>query len=856
MGLWTRYFLRCDRCDYVYFLQSITGQHEAPKEWIYSEGSQEFFPLVRRLGWCLSCAGIQFHEHIPTKDDIDSSVDKLRRQLHLFESGELPWYGIPRANHARMVVATSPSWHQWSKSRPRGRCLACGTEHVMEIAPSLLEECKGPLPFAHPGCGGALICGSDEEGMHVNGKRFDPNHPISYLSYSYAGFPSGAHIDQFWHKLEAKHPGATLELRTAVANVASGKAMAGSALTFRSLSGQASQAQLGAAIFDFICRELEDRPPDPGAPDSLSSRFPEVHALAALLIRDLVFKLPPAQRSRPIAPARPPKTAVVLTTAIHRSPFYLLSVSTRDDRRRIVAQAEERALHLDAETCQKARADLTNPRTRLSAEVAWLPGISPRRASALVETLKSLPWDIRGEDGLPALAKANLLAAASEAIDEKFSSDEVSEFIHNFALLVEDIDPGDVLRSINEDRAVSGFPEVRDIDLIEAELTERKRYYRNAIKAALNRLNSPELLAAMTMVVDNATLGGQVHAPELIDELVDAYAVETQGVLSKESQNADRLIRAALESAKVGEAAVRPMIDKLESVARTWDKIARPIQLSSKARGLEHEPSKQLAYSIRSFAIDLFNEHDLLVQSQRLTKLLSELFAELPEFVERVSADAQALSKIAMQRQKSEREQRQWEEEIAFNADVGAVFKDSLSISAKGISWKDEIYPLSSITRVRWGGVRHSVNGIPTGTDYTVAFGDNRTESVVSIKREATYTKFTDKLWRAVCVRLMTDILKALKDGSEVQFGKAAVRDEGITLIKHKFFGSNEAVRYLWAQVHIWSSDGAFVIGAKDDKKVHVSLSYIDVPNVHILEQMIRMAFKQSGLRRLSELLG
>ena len=563
-----------------------------------------------------------------------------------------------------------------------------------------------------------------------------------------------------------------------------------------------------------------------------------------------------SQEQSPVGPISRRRPGRELTTVLHGSPFHLLSVSMRDDRRKIVAEAEEQALHLDAETCQKARSDLTNPRTRLSAELAWLPGLSPRRASALVETLKLRPWDIRQENGLPALAKANLLAAASEAVDAEFSSDEVSDFIHDFALLVDDIDPDDVLRSINEDRAVSGFPEVRDIDLIEAEIAERKRYYRNAVKAALNRLNSPELVATMTMVVENATLDGEVHAPDLIDELVDAYAVETQGVLSKESQNADRLIRAALESAKAGEAAVRPLIDKLESVTRTWDKIAQPIQLSSKARGLEHAPSKELAYSIRGLAIDLFNEHDLLVQAQRLTKLLSELFSELPEFVERVSADTQSLSDIARQRQKSEREQRQWEEEIAFSADVGMVFKDALAISAKGISWKEKTYPLESITRVRWGGVRHSVNGIPSGTDYTVAFGDNRTESVVSIKREATYTKFTEKLWRAVCARLMTDILGTMKNGSEVQFGEAAVRDDGITLIKHKFLGSNEAVRYPWSQVQIWSADGAVVIGAKDDKKAYASLSYIQVPNAHILEQIIRMAFKKAGFRRLSDLLG
>lgn len=360
----------------------------------------------------------------------------------------------------------------------------------------------------------------------------------------------------------------------------------------------------------------------------------------------------------------------------------------------------------------------------------------------------------------------------------------------------------------------------------------------------------------MTLAVERATIGGEVHAPELVDELVDAYAVEAQDVLTREAQNADRLIRATLESASRGEVAVRPLIDKLESVARTWDKIAQPIQLSSKARGIEHEASHELAYAIRGLALELFNKHDLLVQSQRLTKLLSELFSELPEFAERVSADTQALSNIAKQRQKSAREQREWEEEIAFSAEVGLVIQHTLSISVKGVSWKEKTYPLESITRVRWGGVRHSINGVPTGTDYTVAFGDIRTESVVSIKREAVYAKFTERLWRAVGVRLMSEILLTLKKGSEIRIGEARVRDEAISLIKHKFLGSNEVVRCTWAQVQMWSADGAVVIGAKQDKKAYVSLSYIEVPNAHLLEQIVTMAFRQPGLTRVSQLLG
>lgn len=855
MGMCSRDLVRCDKCGDVHSLESTAIPNSAYTQSVYKNNTNESFPLIERLGWCKDCNGLRSHEHIPTITDIDAFVEEIKAELAKFVSGEWDWYGKRRADHARLVIKSRRAWHSWSRTRNRGRCLTCGSAHVTAIDPVAISERKGKLPFSHPGCGGSLNFGTDEKGIHFNEDPRDPDEPIWYITYSVAGFPTGTHLEESQRKLEEVHPGATLELIAAVTSVALGQAKRGEDLTFHSLPYASGHLRFGDAIFDFIRRELEDHPPDPRAQNGLSRSFPEIHALAAFLIREMIHRLPSARCSTPMAAQTTTEPANEATTALHRSPFHLLSVSMRDDRRRIVAQAEEQVLHLDAETCHKARSDLTNPRTRLSVELAWLPGLSPKRASALVETLKSRPWDIRQEDGLPALAKANLLAAASEAVDVEFSTDEVADFIHDFALLVEDIEPEEVLRAINEDRAVSGFPEVRDIDLIEAELAERKRYYRNAIKAALNRLNSPELVSTMTLVVGNATLDGEVHAPEFIDELVDAYAVETQDVLSKESQNAERLILTALERAKEGEAAVRPLIDKIELVARTWDKIAQPIQLSSKARGLEHGPSKELAYSIRSLAIDLFNEHDLLVQSQRLTKLLSELFSELPEFAERVSADTQALSDIARQRQKSEREQREWEEEIAFNADVGVVFKDTLSISAKGISWKDKTYPLDSITRVRWGGVRHSVNGIPTGTDYTVAFGDNMTESIVSIKREATYTKFTEKLWRAVCVRLITDILKALRDGAEIHYGEAAIRDDGVTLIKHKFLGSNEAIRYLWSQIQIWSADGAVVIGAKDDKKVYASLSYIQIPNARLLEQMIRMAFKQVGLKRLSELL-
>lgn len=562
----------------------------------------------------------------------------------------------------------------------------------------------------------------------------------------------------------------------------------------------------------------------------------------------------PAARPEP-SPSRAKPQRNLHSSHLQRNPFSLLGVTIRDDRRRIVELAEEKSLELDHDACQKARSDLTSPRTRLSAEMAWLPGVSPRKAAQIVSALHSDPMSIREESGLPTLAHLNLLAAAFEAVDGNDSADDVAEFIQEMAYLVDDLSADQVLRDINEDRSVSGFPEVKGVELVDAELSERKRYYRNAIKDALNRLPPASLVEAMTMAVDGITCGGELHAPELIDELVDSYAVETQGFLQKEAENAQKLIKAARDSAKSGENVVKPLVDKLEAVARNWDMVAQPIQLSAKARGIEHEPSHEIAYSIRSLAIDLFNEYDMLAQSQRLTSLIQELFAELPEVAERVEQDSEALADIFKNRMESETQKNEWARDITYRAEIGVMFKDVLSISPDGLGWKNQSFPLDAVTRVRWGAVRHSVNGIPSGTSYTLAFGDNRSEAVVELKKESIYSAFLEKLWKTVVIRLLTELLATLQAGNEVRFGEATLRDDGVTLIKHKFLGANEPIRCSWGQVHIWSADGAFYIGAKDDKKTYVGLSYINTANTHVLEQAIRMAFKKPGMRKLSDAL-
>lgn len=531
--------------------------------------------------------------------------------------------------------------------------------------------------------------------------------------------------------------------------------------------------------------------------------------------------------------------------ALQDNPFWILGASTRDDRRRLIELADEHALDRDPQTCQKARADLSNPRTRLSAEMAWFPGVSPSRAVQLATQVLNSPLSISQESRLPPLTHTNLMAAAFEGLDETVSSQTMADLIEQMAQITQRCTIEVILRDLNEDRTIAGFPLVKT-DHIETELAERARYYRTAIKECLNRLPTVTLVDTLTLVVSRATNGGSSQAPTLIDELVDTYEVEGQQFLQKEAHNVHAVIQAIRHEAERKGQALSALIDALERVVRNWDYVAQPIQLSAQARGLEHPLSHELAYAIRDVAVDLCNKHDLLTESQRLTNLVREVFAELPEFKERVDQDTAALEAIIQVQQQNKAEQDEWARAITYNVEIGALFKHTLNISPSGLTWKHQTWPLNAVTRVRWGGVRQSVNGIPSGTHYTIAFGDALSEAVIELRREQVFTTIVDKLWRAVGARLSLELLRTLRAGNDVPIGDAVLRDDQVLLTKHKLFG-NDSVWCSWRATQIWTADGEFYIGSTTDKKVYVGLSYIHVANVHPLEQVLRMAFKTPG---------
>ena len=541
------------------------------------------------------------------------------------------------------------------------------------------------------------------------------------------------------------------------------------------------------------------------------------------------------------------------------NPFYTLGATTHDDRRRIAELAEEKSFVGDEDSIREARGVLTNPRRRLAAEVGWLPGLDTKQVAEAISLLEVNPREVRRTTGLPALARANLLADAMVRNGASLGGGEAAQWIVELSETHERVVTQEVISLLNEARATAGFAEIANQESVEEELQGRRRHFRDAIKCCLDQLPSSSLVDAVTMAVDTTTHNGEVQAPILIDDLVDTYEVEAQEFLDKETENLWAIVQQIRDGASesTGADTMDALIGKLERIVKNWDYVAQPIQVSFSSRGLSHGLSHEVAREIRELAVELYNEHTLLEVSKRLTEIQREVFAEIAQITEQLDDDAEMLDEIATARaellEQMKEQAESWAREITYEADVG-IMKSKLRISPEGVHWKGGTIGLEEITRVRWSGTKHSVSGIPTGTTYSITVGAKRTFFTIELKKREMLTEFVDRLWKTAGVRLLTEMLQGLRAGEQYRFGTAVVSDYGMALERRRMFGANESVPCRWTELLIWNGAGTFCIARKDEGKVGVELAYSEIDNLHILEAAIRMFWDKTS-PRLSDLL-
>ena len=193
-----------------------------------------------------------------------------------------------------------------------------------------------------------------------------------------------------------------------------------------------------------------------------------------------------------------------------------------------------------------------------------MPGTSPAKVSALLKGLRQNPGIVRAARGLNALTGSNLFASAFELLDPAMSAEEWAGWMVAFAEAEAAIDAEEVLRDINEDRAVAGFPEVRDVALVDTVLADRRRHFKDVTLGALERVPSNLLVDALTRAVTESTADGEQHAPLLIDEIIHDYGLKATDAIEKGAVAVGGMVDAVRAKASAGTAAVSAEISRLE----------------------------------------------------------------------------------------------------------------------------------------------------------------------------------------------------------------------------------------------------------------------------------------------------
>ena len=387
-----------------------------------------------------------------------------------------------------------------------------------------------------------------------------------------------------------------------------------------------------------------------------------------------------------------------------QNPFYILNATQQDNRHRIMELAEEQSLLSNADLCIAARAELTNPRKRISAEMTWLPGVAPERvydmllllkasvgncldckkttsiapADSLASVLARLPYTKKssvadevleilklskggfrevgkflGIYTLTPIARANLLAARMLRLPY-YTSDVVAEWILAIAQTFENINPSEVCAILNTERGESGFPKITEFSDITSEIQNCRHYYQQVIKFVLDNIPSAKERVKTLMIVVEAAIDGDTnHWPILIEDTVDSYEEGAEVFLEIEGKNIEtqkKEIRIAVD-AETSDAVLTPMVNELLQTVKDWDIIAQPIQLNKNRQGLRHNASHDVADRVRQLAIYLFNEYNKLDFSQKILNVLQDVFTEVPAITERITADLETLNKIAERRE-------------------------------------------------------------------------------------------------------------------------------------------------------------------------------------------------------------
>ncbi|KJU85151.1 hypothetical protein MBAV_002649 [Candidatus Magnetobacterium bavaricum] len=434
-----------------------------------------------------------------------------------------------------------------------------------------------------------------------------------------------------------------------------------------------------------------------------------------------------------------------------------------------------------------------------------------------------------------------------------------------------------LMATLNKDRQLAGFPQIQDVNIILDAIEHHRRYLATVMINALNNTKDPDIV--FTEIVEVVTSHGQQQPPKLITDLAELYQREIQKYLNKLSEQILSITK-DIQSRNMQER--DRIIKTIENRLMSWHQIARPIHLIMKTQGIEDSYSLDLARELRNASIFLANEMGMYGEAKRISMLISKVFKELPMFAEFISNDVKTLEDIIVNKKKSAEEKIKWQKEISLDIEIGTLFKDRLVISSNSITYKERTIKTDEVSRIRWGILVEYNDEQKSKSYYTIWLGTPRElleiECNTILERLSTvekrYALIIEKLWKAVCIRLFSEILSRLSSGEKIVYG-----DNYAVVDKHGILLAGNTSHYRWEDITFHSSSGGLVIKYEKNAQTRLSdgegisrnssysiagyhgyyhqpkprpqLSYRNHDNVYILEAILRFLYEDGNYHKL-----
>ncbi|MBP3655162.1 MAG: hypothetical protein J6K32_00525 [Clostridia bacterium] len=309
--------------------------------------------------------------------------------------------------------------------------------------------------------------------------------------------------------------------------------------------------------------------------------------------------------------------------SIHENPFRTLGASTDDERRRLIALADEAAL-FGTEGAEAALTALLNSQRRLDAEMSWFPGVGSERAEALLAYGDSAePAPFPPLDGMGALARLNACRVLLEAWELPNAAAGYA-LCASIAIASDEATAERIMAEINDSRRRAGMQLLTDI----ADIADRLAALRRAVvHRLLERLDAMPGAQTCGVIALVARHYDKTRSP-MLDALVGEYELRHQdesGRLAEAVAAACGRLAATMEYH-----ACMVLHREVMAALQQWHTVTEPVRRIQLVKGYESPGTVKVFQVMHQYVIDMQNQHRVLTCSIEAANEMKKVFFDLP----------------------------------------------------------------------------------------------------------------------------------------------------------------------------------------------------------------------------------